>query len=212
MLARMFDPDSAFGAHVVDEEGHIFIDRDGKLFQYVLDYLRTFTFIVPLQIQGEKTEQNRELLVRLLLEAEYFGLEPMAISIRSNIRRGEIRFYQQLGFTTVSDLKRLGFTALDIEGRHVDRREFFESLTSVALSAEEHRNMRVMWIGGSKIKYMSIGYYQAAVCPDRTADGEVQIKFCEGDGSFSKDSPAASAKEPSYAISKFDGVRLMQFA
>ena len=37
MLASMFDQDSAFGAHVVDKEGHIFIDRDGELFQYVLD-------------------------------------------------------------------------------------------------------------------------------------------------------------------------------
>jgi len=209
MLARMFDPQSAFGAHCVDEEGRIFIDRDGKLFHHVLDYLRTFTFIVPLQIQGEKTGQNGELLVRLLLEAEYFGLEQMAVSIQANIHRGPIPFYQQLGFTTISDLRRLGFTAANIEGKDVDRTEFFEALTPVALSAEEHRNMRVMWIGGPEIKYMSIGHYQAAVCPDRTADGQVQIKFCECDGTLEG---KYSKGEPPHAISKFDGVRLMQFA
>ena len=208
MLARLFDPESAFGAHCVDEEGHNFIDRDGKLFQYVLDYLRTFTFIIPLQIQGEKTVQNRELLVRLLLEAEYFGLDQMVISIQAGIRRGSVDFYKQLGFTTLSDLKRLGFSDVFELSRNVDRREFFDSLTSVALSAEKHCNKRVMWIGGPQIQYMNIGYYRAAVCPDRTADGEVEIKFCEHNGSFGKD----SHKEPSHAISKFDGVRLMQFA
>ena len=211
MLARMFDPDSAFGAHCVDEEGHVFIDRDGKFFHYVLDYLRTFAFIVPMQIQGDKTEHNRELLVRLLLEAEYFGLQQMAIAIQNNIRQGSIGFYHQLGFTTVTDLRRLGFIATDFEfskGFRFDRKEFFESLTPVALSAEEHCNMRVMWIGGPKIRYMDIGYYRAAVCPDRAADGQVQIKFCGRDGSFGEDTKG----EQSHAISKFEGVRLMQFS
>lgn len=51
--------------HETDEEGYILIDRNGKLFEYVLDYLRTGTLIC--------TEKN-ELRKRVWKELEFYGM------------------------------------------------------------------------------------------------------------------------------------------
>jgi arginine utilization protein RocB len=62
MLAAMFS-----GRHTLhkNEEGRIFIDRNGKLFEYILDYLRDGEWIVT---------ADPELLARLHREMEYYGL------------------------------------------------------------------------------------------------------------------------------------------
>ena len=66
------EPDSYFTAllsgespHARDAQGNFLIDRDGKLFRHVLNYLRSF-YLQPLE--------NEVLLTSLQNEAEYFGL------------------------------------------------------------------------------------------------------------------------------------------
>ena len=62
MLEAMFS-----GRHSLNknEEGRIFIDRNGKLFEYVLDYLRNGEWYLPDDIHT---------LMKLYREIEYFGL------------------------------------------------------------------------------------------------------------------------------------------
>lgn len=65
MLAAMFS-----GRHTIeqDEEGRYFLDRDGKLFNYILNYLRNNELI----LNGDEF-----LINSLLREAEYFQLDSL---------------------------------------------------------------------------------------------------------------------------------------
>ena len=65
-------------------DNSIFIDRDGKLFQHILNYLRTRT--VPLDVMS-----NESLQQCLIVEAEYFRLHGL-ISIVTEQRRMETYF------------------------------------------------------------------------------------------------------------------------
>ncbi len=49
-----------------DDDGFIFIDRNGKLFEPILDYLRTGQWMVPVMFDEKQ----------LLAEARYYGIEP----------------------------------------------------------------------------------------------------------------------------------------
>ena len=62
MLAKMFDPDSAFSAPGVKKDGAYFIDRDPLLFGPVLNYLRSGHLEKDCNVPA------------LLKEANYFGL------------------------------------------------------------------------------------------------------------------------------------------
>lgn len=54
----------------VNKQGCIFVDRDGMLFSYILNYLRTGVLVY---------DSNDEVLRKLLLlEAKYFGLDKLA--------------------------------------------------------------------------------------------------------------------------------------
>ena len=50
---------------MIQFQGKYFIDRDGVLFRYVLDYLRNKKLVLPENFQETK---------RLMTEAEYFQL------------------------------------------------------------------------------------------------------------------------------------------
>lgn len=65
LLARIFAPENE---HMLkrDEDGSVFFDRDGRLFDRVLDVYRTFTFSYP----SDQDEQRR-----MVHEYEYWGLE-----------------------------------------------------------------------------------------------------------------------------------------
>jgi len=58
-----------------DEEGAYFMDRDGTLFQYVLDYLRTGLVL--------SLPRNECDLERLAIEADYYGLEALWQAIQA---------------------------------------------------------------------------------------------------------------------------------
>lgn len=60
----------------VDKKGRYFIDRNGDLFQIVLDYLRTGKLIWP------SDPQQKE---QLKLELEYYGLQPDPIVVTDSV-------------------------------------------------------------------------------------------------------------------------------
>ena len=66
MLSAMFS-----GRHHItcNSKGYYFIDRDGKLFRYIINYLRTQEINLP--------SDNPELILELLVEAEYFQLNSL---------------------------------------------------------------------------------------------------------------------------------------
>ncbi|CAI2186213.1 277_t:CDS:2 [Funneliformis geosporum] len=54
----------------LDYDGNIFIDRNGELFKYVLEFLRT-------SVLPKRTLYNKSLLEELLLEAEFYHIEEL---------------------------------------------------------------------------------------------------------------------------------------
>ncbi len=77
------DPDSLLAALfsgrqriLRDSRGKFFIDRDGVLFRYILDYLRNSRLTLP---------ENFEEKERLLAEAEYFQLKGLCRSLKSQL-------------------------------------------------------------------------------------------------------------------------------
>lgn len=66
MLAAMFSGRHSFQ---VDLKGRYFIDRDGQLFRYVLNYLRNNELSIP--------RENSVLISELIREAEYYQLDGM---------------------------------------------------------------------------------------------------------------------------------------
>lgn len=71
LLGQMFTGESAVKL-VKDTKGKYFIDRDGVLFRYILDYLRNQKIVLP---------ENFHEKDRLRNEADYFGLPEMVNSI-----------------------------------------------------------------------------------------------------------------------------------
>ena len=64
-------PDSLFGGNMEttkDENGCYFIDRDGKLFEYILNFLRSSELVVPKDFKGLK---------QLRLEASFYRSMPL---------------------------------------------------------------------------------------------------------------------------------------
>jgi len=56
-----------------DTKGKYFIDRDGVLFRYILDFLRNKKLLLP---------ENFQESCRLIVEAEYFNMPRMVIALR----------------------------------------------------------------------------------------------------------------------------------
>ncbi|XP_065837341.1 uncharacterized protein [Oscarella lobularis] len=76
MLAAMFS-----GRHniEIDNEGAVFIDRDGPSFAYVLSYLRNAASI------GDRLPRERHVLHQLLKEADYYQLPEMKVAVYAAI-------------------------------------------------------------------------------------------------------------------------------
>ena len=71
MLSAMF---SGKIPVVVDDKGHYFIDRDGSLFRYVLNFLRDGVYPVSLSMQLRK---------ELEAEARFFGVDALSKNLRA---------------------------------------------------------------------------------------------------------------------------------
>lgn len=73
-LAELFDKDNQSSSLMKDAKGRYFIDRDGSLFRFVLDYLRDNAIQLP---QGFLEKR------RLVREAEYFKIDGIIKYIQS---------------------------------------------------------------------------------------------------------------------------------
>ena len=69
LLTKVNGTDQDDGTILKDSNNRIFIDRDGKLFSYILDYLRNKLSFVPPEHLNE--------INRLRIEAEYYKLDNM---------------------------------------------------------------------------------------------------------------------------------------
>jgi len=77
LLAELFVPpdtrlslaDSGTGTTVKDMKGRCFIDRDGALFRYVLDFLRTGQVVLPAMFREKY--RLAQVIVRQLLQIAY---------------------------------------------------------------------------------------------------------------------------------------------
>ena len=72
LLARLFPENGATISVPQDEAGRYFIDRDGVLFRYVLDFLRNKRLVVP-----ESFQERR----RLRQEADYYQLADLVLQL-----------------------------------------------------------------------------------------------------------------------------------
>lgn len=100
-------PDSYFASRLsgripsgAEVDGAMFIDRDGEIFKYVLDYLRNLDrWTVP---------EDPHLLLRLLTEADFYSLTGLTESIKSSVSPGQMSFWViinkagQTGYSSVS--------------------------------------------------------------------------------------------------------------
>ncbi|XP_018496586.1 BTB/POZ domain-containing protein KCTD12 [Galendromus occidentalis] len=79
---------------VKDSQGRLFVDRDGALFRYVLDYLRSGKVTLP---------EGFSERARLCQEADYFQLEQMSAALNfSGNATTLVPFPGQPGYVTVS--------------------------------------------------------------------------------------------------------------
>ena len=74
MLAKMFDPDSAFSAPGVKKEGAYFLDRDPIHFRAVLNYLRSGYLATDCDVPA------------LLKEANFFGLSGFQTALQEQLK------------------------------------------------------------------------------------------------------------------------------
>lgn len=73
-LAKIFDASNlSEDSPLKDSKGKYFIDRDGVLFRYILDYLRNKKLVLP---------ENFQETQRLAMEADYYELPSMVASLR----------------------------------------------------------------------------------------------------------------------------------
>ena len=71
----------------VDDQGRWFIDRDGKLFAHLLNYMRTR------QRPTQKVVQ--EMRDQLLAECDFFGLDSLAKNLRGEVSLHDMRWQER---------------------------------------------------------------------------------------------------------------------
>ena len=71
----------------MDDQGRWFIDRDGQLFQHLLNYMRTR------QRPAQKVVQ--EMRDQLLAECDFFGLDALAKNLRGEVSLHDMRWQER---------------------------------------------------------------------------------------------------------------------
>ena len=79
ILAQWFTKDS--DSLLRDSKGRIFIDRDGVLFRFILDFLRNGTLILPDNFQVLSVARGVKTLLRLILVNAGIGTSQDGIEI-----------------------------------------------------------------------------------------------------------------------------------
>ncbi|KAL7066397.1 potassium channel tetramerization domain-containing protein [Cryptosporidium serpentis] len=78
-LANSYGSASYFSICLSENNKEIFVDRNGQLFQYVLDYLRTGSIVsIPEKIH---------ILRGLILEADFYLLEPLSNALTRKLEQ-----------------------------------------------------------------------------------------------------------------------------
>ncbi len=98
LLATMFS-----GVHPItkSEDGTYFIDRDGRHFRLILNYLRDGS---TCDLESLRTNQNPALLPELLAEAEYYKISGLVQALQSILGNTDSESGEQ---TTKKPLRRL---------------------------------------------------------------------------------------------------------
>eukprot|EP01083_Nonionella_stella_P007918 22791_1 len=73
LLYKMFE---GIFSNKPNKDGSYFIDRNGKYFEYILDYLRNGKLNIPI------TDKDSYLINHLLSEADYYQIEPLIQELR----------------------------------------------------------------------------------------------------------------------------------
>jgi hypothetical protein len=73
--------------HAVDDQGRVFIDRDGTLFAYLLNYMRTH--------RRPAHKIVHELRDQLLEECAYFGFDAFAKNLRGEVSAYDMRWHER---------------------------------------------------------------------------------------------------------------------
>ncbi|PIK46365.1 putative BTB/POZ domain-containing protein kctd15-like [Apostichopus japonicus] len=94
--SKLYDMFSGNESNIVDTNGHVFIDRDGKLFRYILNFLRGDKLVVPLKFAEFDL---------LLAEAEYYRLEPLRKAIQEKL----IYNVHEMEFVMIPQTSRNGY-------------------------------------------------------------------------------------------------------
>ncbi|XP_021954745.1 BTB/POZ domain-containing protein KCTD12 [Folsomia candida] len=163
-----------------DSKGKIFIDRDGVLFRYVLDYLRNQNIVLP---------ENFHEKSRLKAEAEYFQLEGLLRSLDTESRqagyitvgyRGTFAF----GRDGLSDVKFRKLARITVCGRVALCREVFGD--SLNESRDPDRGPMDRYTGRFFLKHLFLeqafdnlqdaGFKCVASCGSGTSGGSAELK------------------------------------
>ena len=121
-LARWFN-DSAPNRLPLDKSGRVFIDRNGEIFEYILDYLRDSKSLV---LPTSSIEMER-----LLVEAEYYELPKLAALIHESKRLSPctitLSYKGQIpnGRDTLADVRFRKITRILVSGKGSVCREVF---------------------------------------------------------------------------------------
>jgi len=139
-----------------NEEGRYFIDRNGKYFSYILEYLRDGQWTVP---------AKKEVRAKLRKEVKYFGLEVIADTLKTHnakVIEGKHKEELPLREITVSRPKFVGFAYWNhrTEGHDASDRLMDEAANKAypgcrAATGEEYYSRRIL----NLLPYNTTGLY-----------------------------------------------------
>ena len=167
LLASIFDPCSQFNK-CTDDQGRPFLDADGAIFTYVLDYLRTNRVMcLP--------RDEPQTLAKLFSTADFFGLEHFKEQVRFALLRIGIEGLCKAGFT-IDAMAEIGFRASLLRHSGFSAEQLFECCVKDDVAAHAQTGDEVVVRGGQA----GLGKFGWAIQPDLSKPQE----FCVEVGNF----------------------------
>jgi len=134
MLHSMFS-----GRHKIckDTEGHYFLDRDGTVFKYVLNYLRT----------GQFPDLSRKELLELRAEAEFFSITPLVRALERQLESTIIGKFAVLRYNENSNVNNLSWQGMTEPCTLKVGKNLYKCIDDV-LTEVDNRGWELMHMGG----------------------------------------------------------------